>query len=201
MAQDTVKILVAGDSFAAQWPDEIFGWVNYLGHQYSVTNIAQAGVGEYKILKQIKSVNLKDFDLIIVSHTSPSRIHTPTHPLHKEGFHKDCDLIYSDLAPHFSFFNKSLNIAKGWFRHHYDDNYQIDVYNLIRKEINTIINIPYISLTHIDIAANLAIEKNNIDFSNLWKKQRGDANHYTEVGNRVVFNTVVEKIQSILRKE
>lgn len=200
MAQDPLKILIAGDSFAAQWPDEVFGWVNYMEREYTVTNIAQAGVGEYKILNQIKSVNLKDFDLVIVSHTSPSRVHTKNHPLHKEGFHKDCDLIYTDLESHNSFFNNNLNTAKGWFRYHYDEEYQIDIYNLIRKEINDIINIPYISLTHIDIAASLAIEKNNIDFSDLWKKQRGDANHYTEIGNRVIFKMLISKIETMFNK-
>jgi len=195
-----MKILIAGDSFAARWPEEVLGWVNYLERQYNVTNLAQAGVGEYKILKQLESINLDDFDLVIVSHTSPSRVHTPTHPLHNNGFHKDCDLIYTDLESHHSFFNNSLTTAKGWFKHHYDEEYQIDVYNLIRKEINNKINIPYISLTHIEIAAKLAFEKDNIDFSDLWKKQRGDINHYTEIGNRVIFKILVEKIKSIKKE-
>ena len=201
MAQNSIKVLIAGDSFAARWPDEVFGWVNYLERQYNVINIAQAGVGEYKILEQIKSVNLNDFDLVIVSHTSPSRVHTPNHPLHKNGFHKDCDLIYTDLESHSSFFNTSLNTAKNWFRHHYDETYQIDIYNLIRKEINAIINIPYISLTHIDVATRLSIEQDNIDFSDLWKKQRGDVNHYTETGNRVIFKIVSEKIKSKFKEK
>ena len=195
-----MKILIAGDSFAARWPEEIFGWVNYLERQYDVTNLAQAGVGEYKILKQLKSINLNDFDLVIVSHTSPSRVHTPTHPLHKKGFHKDCDLIYTDLESLHNFFNDSLNTAKKWFKHHYDEEYQIDVYNLIRKEINNIINIPYISLTHVEIANKLAFEKDNIDFSDLWKKQRGNINHYTEIGNRVIFKILIEKIKSIKKE-
>lgn len=200
MAQNPLKILIAGDSFAAQWPNEEFGWVNYMERKYHVTNIAQAGVSEYKILKQIESVNLNDFDLIIVSHTSPSRVHTPHHPLHKEGFHKDCDLIYTDLEPHSSYFNSSLNTAKGWFKYHYDETYQIDIYNLIRQQINSIINIPYISLTHIEIAANLAVEQDNINFSELWAEQRGNANHYTDIGNRVIFKMLTEKIKSKLKE-
>ena len=200
MAQNPINILIAGDSFAARWPGEEFGWVNYIERKYNVTNVAQAGVSEYKILKQIESVNLKNFDLVIVSHTSPSRVHTPNHPLHKSGFHKDCDLIYTDLESHNSFFNAGLNTAKGWFKHHYDEAYQIDMYKLLRKQINDIIDIPYISLTHIDIAASLTVEKDNIDYSDLWKKERGEVNHYTDIGNRVIFKMLTEKIKSKLKE-
>ena len=96
------RILVAGDSFAAEWPTGK-GWVHKLAEDNAVNIVAQAGVGEYKILKQLHNVSATDpywvnnYDCVIVCHTSPSRIHTPQHPVHQEGLHKDCDLIYSDL--------------------------------------------------------------------------------------------------------
>lgn len=190
-----MKILIAGDSFAAEWPNATKGWVNLLANRYEVTNLAQAGVSEYKIYKQLSSVNLNTFDCIIVSHTSPSRIHTRNHPLHTSGFHKDCDLIYTDLESRGSIFNTNLAVAKGWFEYHYDDEYQIDMYNLLRKEIATMIgNRPYVSMTHIDISTSLAIEKLNIDFSTLWAKERGTINHYTEDGNNIIYNLIVEHI-------
>ena len=98
-----MRILIAGDSFAAKWPANIRnqGWPALLADRFEVYNIAQAGVGEYKIYKQLANVELDQFDLVIVSHTSPSRIHTRNHPLHKEGLHKDCDLIITDLIGHF----------------------------------------------------------------------------------------------------
>jgi hypothetical protein len=189
-----MKILIAGDSFAAQWPNATKGWVNLLAEKYHVTNIAQAGVGEYKILKQIQFQNIKEFDVVIVSHTSPSRVHTRNHPLHKEGFHKDCDLIITDLVDRNNIFDDNLKTAKGWFKHHYDENYQIDIYNLLRKEINSLISVPYISMTHVDIATELAMEDCNLDFSELWKTERGNINHYTEKGNKLIFKTVEEYI-------
>ena len=65
---------------------------------YNVTNVSQAGVSEYKILKQVEDhLYSNDFDLVIVCHTSPYRVHTPEHPVHNSGLHKDCDLIYSDV--------------------------------------------------------------------------------------------------------
>lgn len=166
-----------------------------LAHYYDVTNLAQAGVGEYKILKQIESTNIDQYDIIIVSHTSPSRVHTPRHPIHKEGFHKNCDLLYNDIADRNSWFNPSLKAAQNWFDYHYDDPYQIDIYNLIRKQINDILcKKNYISITHTEISKDLSIEPNNIDFSNLWKKERGPINHYTVEGNKAVFKQLKDII-------
>ena len=68
-----MKILVAGDSFAAEWPGDD-GWVKLLAHSHEVTNVAQAGCGEYKIFKQIQKANLDEYDCVIVSHTSTSRV-------------------------------------------------------------------------------------------------------------------------------
>ena len=50
------KILIAGDSFAADWTVKYKGegWVNTLCKDYDVTNVAQAGVSEYKIYNQFK---------------------------------------------------------------------------------------------------------------------------------------------------
>ena len=194
-----MKILIAGDSFAAKWPNKT-GWVDLLAEQHQVTNVAQAGISEYKILKQIEGVDLSTFDLVIVSHTSPSRIHVKEHPLHKTGFHKDCDLIYTDLKGRKSFFNKKLNVAIDWFENFYDEDYQIDIYKLIREKINNNISIPYISLSHVPIVNELTIETNHIDFSDLWAHERGDSNHYTMTGNRVILQTVINEI-NLLGKE
>jgi hypothetical protein len=188
-------ILIAGDSFAAKWPNTNLGWVNLLEQKYQVVNLAQAGVGEYKILKQLQSINIKDFSTVIVSHTSPSRLHTPAHPLHKQGFHESCDLLANDVIDRCSVLNPSLRAAQGWFKYHYDDQYQIDIYNLIRQQINNIITVPYISLTHVDIATEQTIEFCNLDFSDLWREYRGSINHYTEEGNRIVFDRIVDQIE------
>jgi hypothetical protein len=189
-----MKILIAGDSFAAVWPDSQMGWPTLLANKYDVVNLAQAGIGEYKILKQIESQEINNFDLVIVSHTSPSRLHTNNHPVHKEGFHKNCDLILNDLINRSAFRNPSLKAAQEYFKYHYDDEYQIDIYNLIRKQINELITVPYISMSHVNIVNNLAIEANHLDFSNLWSKERGSMNHYTVEGNFKIFETLEDII-------
>lgn len=189
-----MKILIAGDSFATVWPNAELGWPTLLAAKYDVVNLAQAGIGEYKILKQIESQHAESFDMVIVSHTSPSRLHTPQHPIHKQGLHKDCDLILNDLINRSAFRNPSLKAAQEYFKYHYDDQYQIDIYNLIRKQINELITVPYISMSHVDIVNTLAIEANHLNFSNLWSKERGSMNHYTIEGNFEIF----EKLEDII---
>ena len=190
-----MNILIAGDSFATKSSTSNLSWMELLAEQHQVTNLAQAGIGEYKIYKQLCSVDVNEFDLVIVSHTSPSRIHTNNHPIHKSGFHKNCDLILTDLIEHLQPFNTSLNTAKNFFKYHYDEEYQIDIYNLLRKQINDMICVPYISLSHIEIVNSLAIEKHNINLSTLWADERGTINHYTEVGNRFVFKRIQDELK------
>ena len=187
-----MKILLAGDSFAAKWP-EAGGWPELLTQKHEVTNVAQAGVSEYKILKQIESSTLDYFDCVIVSHTSPSRVHTREHPLHKEGLHINCDLIYNDIADRISLLNPSLRSAQDYFKYHYDDQYQIDMYHLIRKEIRRILGSKkYISITHLPISTKYAIEHNNISFSTVWQQHRGKVNHYSQKGNQIIYKEILD---------
>jgi hypothetical protein len=54
------RLLITGDSFAANWQIKYngVGWVNLLENDFEVKNIAQAGVSEYKIMKQLENQNL-----------------------------------------------------------------------------------------------------------------------------------------------
>lgn len=193
---DSRKILIVGDSFSAEWPDASTGWPNLLSNDFIVTNLSQAGVGEYKILKQLISTNFNEFDLVIVSHTSPSRIHTNNHPIQKTGFRKNCDLIYNDLSSQINFLNINLFVSKMFFEYHYDDEYQKDIYSLIREKINSLIKTEYISISHIKVANDLKVEKEHIDFSNIWETERGFINHYTEFGNQIVYKTLRDRIKN-----
>ena len=195
-------ILIAGDSFGCEWPNGK-GWPLKLAEHNAVNNVAQAGVGEYKILKQLHRVfdhnpNWTDnYSCVIVCHTSPSRVHTPKHPVHKQGLHKDCDLIFSDINSKFDWFNVSLRTAKNWFWYHYDDDYQKQTYSLIRQEINRLITIPYLAVDNFSISNQFACEKNRLDLTDIWPMYRGETNHYTEEGNQIVYQQIVDKSDKI----
>ena len=71
-----MNILLCGDSFVSDWSvkhKDQSGWCNWLAKEHHVVNLAQAGVGEYKIMKQILSADLNKFDAVIISHGSPNR--------------------------------------------------------------------------------------------------------------------------------
>jgi hypothetical protein len=188
------KILICGDSFAAEWPvtdNNIvnnIGWPLLLKNQYSVVNQAKPGVGEYKILQQLINENLSDYAAVIVCHTSPNRVHIKKHPIHKD-FYKDADLIYNDVVEHASHHSSNLILqtAKNYFELVYDQDYYNDIYRLIQKEI--------ISLTADSCCLHLTplFDSNNRLFTHCLNLEKmcslaaGDTNHYNSDNNKKIF--------------
>jgi len=185
-----MKILICGDSFAADWTVKYpgqEGWPNMLAKQHEVVNLAQAGCSEYKIYQQLMSVDLNKFDNIIVSHTSCYRITVETHPVHaNDPLHKNSDLIYTDIKEH-SKSNKKLLPIVEFFENYFDTESAKFTHTLICKEIDQLLQ----SYNTIHIS-NL-IWDNNYKFNNmlnfeyLFKSSRGLMNHYNDAGNQEVF--------------
>ena len=97
------KILICGDSFAADWTAKypVEGWPNLLAKNYTVTNLAQ-------------------YDYIIVFHTSPNRLYTKVHPIHHQDIlHNNSDLLYSDIKEH-SKNNPSLLPIVEYFENYFE---------------------------------------------------------------------------------
>ena len=186
-----MKILICGDSFAADWtikyPGQ--GWPNMLSQQHEIVNLAQAGCSEYKILKQLESADLNTYDRIIVSHTSPYRIYVKQHPVHyNDILHKDCDLLYADIKAH-SVKNKNLVPIVNYIENYFDLDYAKDIHRLLCKEIEQLLESVADRVIHI---ANIDYKtiysfKNIIDFSNLFASNGGSTNHYDAKGNEEVF--------------
>lgn len=202
-------ILITGDSLAADWSvkyKQYKGWPTLLAEQFTVTNLAQAGVSEYKIYQQVESVRhrLDDFDIIIINHTSPFRVPTISHPLLEfDEVHGNADLIYSDISYHAKklkhFFNKSLRAAKNFFDHHYDIEFFRKTSELYVKEINEILKDKNV-ITLNDL---LSIEHHHYDdyyrnnTESFLNKHKGSINHLTEEGNKLVFDKLIEIINRI----
>ena len=180
------KILVIGDSFAADWTSkgiEYPGWVNLLDSEFTVTNIAQAGVGEYKILLQLKSIELEEYDLVIVSHTSHSRVHSNT-SLHSTDLHSNCDLIFTDAI------DSGIKEAEWFFKYVYDDDYYKHIYRTIRKQIFD--HIGEKPCIHIDSFYQefASHESPVIEISDLWRNNRGPVNHMNKEANIKLYNQI-----------
>lgn len=186
-----MKILIAGDSFAADWTVKHkghVGWSNLLAQEHSVTNLAQAGCSEYRIYKQLVSQTLSNFDLIIVSHTSPYRLYVAEHPLHSENqLHKDSDVIYSDIKGR-------VPVLEEYFENYFDLEYARFVHTATGKEIKELLN-GHLSLHLQHVEGNMPCDfEHTLDLSKEWKKYRGLINHYSDEGNSVIYNTVSNRV-------
>ena len=148
-----MKILICGDSFAADWTIKYpgKGWPNLLAEKHTVTNLAQAGCSEYRIWQQLKSVDLDKFNSIIVSHTSPYRLFVKNHPVHHSDIlHHSSDLIYNDIKDH-SKLNRRLDSIVDYFENYVDLDYLADIHNLICKEIDQLTTgRPVLHITNMD---------------------------------------------------
>ena len=200
------NILIIGDSFAADWSTkykDYLGWPNLLAEQHTVTNLAQAGVSEYKIYKQLLSVkDLSVFDAVIVAHTSPYRVPTRLHPVHfNDSLHKDADLIYADIAYHSkrikNIFNRSLRGAYEFYNYHYDSGFFEDSYCLFRIEINRILEDKQV-ITLSTFNQQASMEANTINLVDMLVTYPGLINHYSEFGNRLVYGSITSKIQELV---
>jgi len=191
-----MKILLTGDSFVADWNNPVLGkqaWWQILSQDYKVYNKAQPGCGEYKILKQISDSDLEQYDLVIVGHTSPYRIHTVKNPFHSIGLHENSDLIYADIAE--SNNSKEKNHILYYFENIFDLEHARYMHNLIKKEIAQILR-PYKSL-HISFFENFTNEYKNleeINFYNLWNQNPGPINHLSLRGNQEVYLEIKKRI-------
>lgn len=192
------KLLICGDSFAADWSVKYqgIGWVNLLEQNYKVTNLAQAGCSEYKILKQLQSVNLSKYDLVLVSHTSPYRLYVDKHPVHsKDILHKNSCLLYSDVLEHLPEHPELQPVAE-YFDKYFDLEYAEHMHNLLLKEIDFKCGENTLHVSHVKWD-NLYQFDNFINFSNIFEKYRGSINHYTDQGNQIVYERVLAKLKGM----
>lgn len=143
-----MKVLIVGDSFAADWSVKHInsvGWPNLLANDFVIENRAQAGASQYKILKQLQAAEVESFDCLIISHTSPDRLVTRRHPVHAHDvLHANSDLIFSDIEYHAKRFHKrfdrSLACAYDFFLYHYDEEFVGFVYTVAAEKILQIAN-------------------------------------------------------------
>ena len=190
-----MNILLIGDSFAADWTvkyPEKLGWPNLLAKKYTVLNLARAGCSEYQIYQQLQLSALDKFDLVIVSHTSPYRIYTEYHPARRNDIlHQYCDLLYSDIKE-LAITNSDYNAVKIYFEKFFDLTYAKFMHQLIIKEIVLLLkNKNVLHITH-----NFTND-NMLSLSKIYNRNQGFVNHYSEIGNNLVFDLIDKNITRI----
>ena len=188
-----LKILLCGDSFAVDYrsvDQSNCGWSNLLSDIHEVTNAAQAGVSEYKIIKQLNNYDLADFDLTIIVHTSVSRVHIQTHPLHKHSqLHQNCDLIYSDLLAAESDC-AVVATAIEYFQNIYDTDYYTDLYKMMLSTILAqTVSYKTLHLSFFDNRVDYPFQ-HYLNLKNIFDQYPGTINHLSNQGNTKVFDTI-----------
>ena len=190
------KLLICGDSFSADWTIKHtgIGWPNMLANDYLVINLSQAGCSEYKIYLQLKSVDLKQFDRIIISHTSPYRICVERHPIHsKDILHKDCDLIYTDLKEHADS-HPEVQPMIDFFEKYFHTEYFEFIHHEICEKIEQMVKgLPVLHLINFDKQYDFDTK---LDLTKVIKTNPGNINHFDELGNLIAY----KQIKSMLKK-
>jgi hypothetical protein len=155
-----------------------------LENDYDVTNIAEAGVSEYKIYQQLTSINPNEYDHIIVSHTSAYRIPIDEHPIHKDDIlHNKCDIIFSDTEKHID--HPIMKTAYDFYSQIFYADYFIFVNDLIFNKIFDIIP----NATHITFFDSF-YDGRVLKFENLFLKNKGLMNHLNKKGNDLIYKKV-----------
>lgn len=167
--------------------------------QFDTTNIAQAGCGQYKIYLQLKSVNLAEYDVIIISHTSPNRLYVTEHPIHcSDLLHGNSDLIYTDIINREG--DAKLKSAVDYFERYFDLDHAEFVHTLTCKEIDECVlrdvNPKVIHMTGFDWDRLYRFE-NILNFTDLMRSNRGTLNHFNDAGNQIVFKTLCDRIDKL----
>lgn len=193
------KILICGDSFAADWTvkHKNIGWPNYLADLFDVSNVAKAGVSEYKIFQQLASQNLNKFDAIIISHTSPFRLYVKKHPVHfNDVLHNQCDLIYNDIKESLPAHPELFPIVE-YFEKYFDFEYATFVHKLICEKIEQTCKAVEHKVINLITFKNQYPFKNSLSLVDLFETNRGDMNHFDELGNSQAFNRILFTLNKI----
>lgn len=191
-------LLICGDSFAADWQTKFptsFGWPNLLSNQFDVTNLAQAGCSQYKILKQLRSVNLAKFDKIIISHTSPYRLYVENHPFHhSDELHHSSDFIYADVKEQATIDHRLAPLVE-YFEKYYDLTYAEEIFVLLCKEIFDITKAyDVLHLVHTFNSQFIKFD-HQIQCDDVFKQYPGLMNHYSDEGNKIIYDKIISNLK------
>lgn len=188
------KILIAGDSFSSAELANGFGWPCLLAKKHQVTNISAPGIGEYKILQRLQSQDLTSYDHVIVSHTSPNRVHCESNPLYPPNHvYAGSDLIFADVE------NKSKTDPAAEFVYEYfvrifDPDYYLFVHRACCEKIDQLLTTKKtIHLTHFDWTGFYEFDP-MLNFYELWKENQGTYNHYTKLANQIIFQSLESQL-------
>lgn len=187
-----MKLLICGDSFSFdhQHPQS---WVTQLSSYADVVNLSQCGCSEYKIKQQLESIDVTEFDKIFVFHTSPSRLYLgQPNPLAVKSTHINSDLVFSDVEEK-RYTHELARIAYEYYVNIYDKKYYEYVHSLICADIDSQTkHLDVVHFTNFDYTGLYNFGNNLINFYSVWAKNKGNINHYSVRGNKVLLEKILK---------
>ena len=187
------KILIAGDSFSADW-SSTYEWWKML--PYEITNISQAGSSEFKILKRIQEHDLTPYDGVIVFHTSPYRLYTETNLLHKDSqTHSESCYVINDVLSKRGPIKSAMNKYLEYF---YNDEYNMYCHQKICNDIIEITKqkkVLHCSGFNYD---NICTIPNIITVDDLHREYKGSVCHLNQNGNRYLKERIYQNMEKLL---
>ena len=182
------KIWIIGDSFSSNMSPE--SWINHLSDNYVIINLSKNGISQYRMYRTFLDVR-EDFrsgDTIIFCHTNPYRIYIPDHvpyPTRNKDSHSYCDLVLGDVHRHGWVWRF---ISYIFIKYFYDEEYYEMMYNLMITEMDNVKKCKIIHMSGFEVKSPITSIKDIFD------RHRGDINHLTAEGNRLV----AERISKLL---
>ena len=156
-----MKILILGDSFCVTKNDNDHHWVNMLKQHFTIENCASPGIGEYKIFKQYIG---QEYDIALVHHTSPYRIHTRYNPLHT-GVRRNSDFMLNDVEHHYKNKVRHAEVIYKYISNYVDFDYEKEVWQLYVEKLIALDN----SL-HFTFFADIPIQLVTNNFNDIFKR-------------------------------
>jgi|TARA_B100001094_G_scaffold139455_1_gene134884 hypothetical protein len=178
-----MKILILGDSFCVTKNDNDHHWVNMLKQHFTIENCASPGIGEYKIFKQYIG---QEYDIALVHHTSPYRIHTRYNPLHT-GVRRNSDFMLNDVEHHYKNKVRHAEVIYKYISNYVDFDYEKEVWQLYVEKLIALDN----SL-HFTFFADIPIQLVTNNFNDIFNKH-GTPNthsHLDEKGHDLTYQLV-----------
>lgn len=197
-----MHILICGDSWAADWSVKYndLGWPNILQQHHDVTNIAQAGVSQYRICQQLQDIDITKFDVAVCSITSPNRIYSNNNTAHiDDALHSNCDLMFADLEHAWEQGNKTpqTKSALDFFMYHWDKDHADFVHQLLVDWCFNKLNvIPTIGTSNIINNNSFATQWNYVCGVDICANNKGIINHMNEQGNKLFADMMLDKIST-----
>lgn len=191
------NLLIVGDSFSSEQISGQYGWPILLKQDFTVTNLSSPGIGQFKILKKIQSIDLDVYDSIVVSHTSPNRLHCQLNPLYPaDHLYRQSDIIFADAESKIDQ-NLAANHLVYYYKYIFDDEYYQFVHWSCCEKIDQltqhkqILHITHFNWTHLYQFPNL------INYYDFWVSNRGDYTHYSKDANQTIYQQIKDKLQKL----